>query len=102
MAVVQCGWPVPTPRVRAAFALSDSRVTSPRGLCQTTPGKFHERLSSVSDMEYTQNFDEKSACELFSECLSLQRIDLRLSLLQTAVDEYNKAKNDFAAKVSLF
>lgn len=34
--------------------------------------------------------------------VSLQRIDIRLSLLQSAVDEYNKAKNDFAAKVSLF
>lgn len=34
--------------------------------------------------------------------VSLQRIDIRLSLLQSAVDEYNKAKNDFAAKVNLF
>lgn len=33
--------------------------------------------------------------------VSLQRIDIRLSLLQSAVDEYNKAKNDFAAKVNL-
>lgn len=34
-------------------------------------------------------------------CLSLQRLDSRLSLLQSAVDEYNKAKNEFAAKVNL-
>lgn len=36
-----------------------------------------------------------------SVCLSLQRLDSRLSLLQSAVDEYNKAKNEFAAKVNL-
>uniref|UniRef100_H3CZ34 Vacuolar protein sorting-associated protein 16 homolog n=1 Tax=Tetraodon nigroviridis TaxID=99883 RepID=H3CZ34_TETNG len=29
-----------------------------------------------------------------------ERIDIRLSLLQSAVDEYNKAKNDFAAKAT--
>lgn len=29
----------------------------------------------------------------------LQRLESRLSLLQGAVDEYNKAKNEFAAKV---
>lgn len=36
-------------------------------------------------------------------CLSLcvQRLESRLSLLQSAVDEYNKAKNEFAAKVKL-
>lgn len=33
--------------------------------------------------------------------MSLQRLDSRLSLLQTAVDEYNKAKNEFSAKVNL-
>uniref|UniRef100_A0A674PM93 Vacuolar protein sorting-associated protein 16 homolog n=1 Tax=Takifugu rubripes TaxID=31033 RepID=A0A674PM93_TAKRU len=31
-----------------------------------------------------------------------KRMDIRLSLLQSAVDEYNKAKNDFAAKVNLW
>lgn len=34
--------------------------------------------------------------------VSLQRLDNRLSLLQSAVDEYIKAKNDFAAKVNLW
>lgn len=35
-------------------------------------------------------------------CLSVfQRLDSRLSLLQGAVDEYNKAKNEFAVKVNL-
>ena len=36
-----------------------------------------------------------------SDCLSLQRLESRLSLLQSAVDEYNKAKNEFAAKVKV-
>lgn len=36
-----------------------------------------------------------------SDCLSLQRLESRLSLLQSAVDEYNKAKNEFAAKVEV-
>lgn len=33
-------------------------------------------------------------------CLCAQRLEARISLLQSAVDEYNKAKNEFAAKVS--
>lgn len=62
------------------------------------------------DMNFFLIHWKKSACKWFSDRIKLpfkcvcvlQRIDSRLSLLQSAVDEYNKAKNDFAAKVNLW
>uniref|UniRef100_A0A7N8WQ14 Vacuolar protein sorting-associated protein 16 homolog n=1 Tax=Mastacembelus armatus TaxID=205130 RepID=A0A7N8WQ14_9TELE len=39
-------------------------------------------------------------CSVFGSCVASSRLDSRLSVLQSAVDEYNKAKNEFAAKAT--
>ncbi|CAG01327.1 unnamed protein product [Tetraodon nigroviridis] len=50
---------------------------------------------------YNQDDDHQELANYYvSASYREKRIDIRLSLLQSAVDEYNKAKNDFAAKAT--
>lgn len=71
--------------------------------CPTTPDKMYEDvLSSVWCGINRISARHPSSRNTHQMSVSLQRVDTRLSLLQSAVDEYYKAKNDFAAKVNLF
>ncbi|XP_053710032.1 vacuolar protein sorting-associated protein 16 homolog isoform X1 [Synchiropus splendidus] len=60
----------------------------------------HEEQETLKDL-YNQDDDHQELANYYiSASYREKRLDTRLSLLQRAVDEYNKAKNEFAVKAT--